>query len=223
MAACGILSTSSSRWSARPSGNARSCGRWHRTSSGRCGLCCRIIRACAPAWLLRLGLFLYDHIGGRKLLPATSSVDLASTTKPARRSSRCSSKAFEYSDCWVEDSRLVVLNALDAAQRGASLLPPHQGCPRATHRGPVAHRDASHASTARRQTVTAGIVVNAAGPWVDTVLKQVFGQNDARNVRLVRGSRHCHCAQIRPRQGLHLPERRHTASSSPYPMKATTR
>src|SRR6201994_1151618 len=74
-----------------------------------------------PAWLLRLGLFLYDHIGGRKRLPPTSSLDLrkdvaGAALKPAM------TRGFEYSDCWVMDARLVVLNARDAAARGAQIL-----------------------------------------------------------------------------------------------------
>ena len=73
-----------------------------------------------PAWLLRLGLFIYDHLGGRKILPATRSLDLRSDAageplKPGY------AKAFEYSDCWVDDARLVVLNARDAAARGAEI------------------------------------------------------------------------------------------------------
>ncbi|MFY0613843.1 MAG: FAD-dependent oxidoreductase, partial [Hyphomicrobiaceae bacterium] len=71
-----------------------------------------------PAWLLRLGLFLYDHIGGRKLLPGTSTIDLRRSPYGAALHP-VFSKAFEYSDCWVEDSRLVALNARDAADRGA--------------------------------------------------------------------------------------------------------
>src|SRR5690606_36008690 len=74
-----------------------------------------------PRWLLRLGLFLYDHIGGRKRLPATEAIDLAThvageALKPEYR------KAFVYSDCWVDDARLVALNARDAADRGADVL-----------------------------------------------------------------------------------------------------
>ena len=68
-----------------------------------------------PAWLLRAGLFLYDHIGGRKRLPPTKSLDLRHD--PAGRALKPSmSRGFEYSDCWVMDSRLVVLNARDAAE-----------------------------------------------------------------------------------------------------------
>lgn len=139
-----------------------------------------------PAWLLRLGLFLYDHIGGRKLLPPTSSVNLQhdEVGRPLKSSYR---KAFEYSDCWVEDSRLVVLNALDAAERGASMRP-HTRVVRAQRADGQWLVEMEDTRSGHRQTITAGIVVNAAGPWVDMVLKQVFGHNDARNVRLVRGS-----------------------------------
>jgi len=73
-----------------------------------------------PAWFLRLGLFLYDHLGGRKLLPGTRSLDLR--TDPAGEPLKPGfSRAFEYSDCWVEDARLVVLNAQDAARLGATI------------------------------------------------------------------------------------------------------
>ena len=80
-----------------------------------------------PAWLLRLGLFLYDHLGGRKLLPATRTLDLTSdvTGKPLKPGEY--TKAFEYSDCWVEDARMVALNARDAADRGADSHPAQRG------------------------------------------------------------------------------------------------
>jgi glycerol-3-phosphate dehydrogenase len=74
-----------------------------------------------PAWLVRLGLFLYDHLGGRKLLPASRRLDL--TRDPAGRALKDEFRvAFEYSDCWVDDARLVVLNALDAKRHGATIL-----------------------------------------------------------------------------------------------------
>ena len=74
-----------------------------------------------PQWMIRLGLFMYDHLGGRKLLPATKTLDLAQdiTGKPLAAGY---TKGFEYSDCWVDDARLVVLNALDAQQHGATIL-----------------------------------------------------------------------------------------------------
>src|SRR5580658_4375813 len=74
-----------------------------------------------PAWLVRLGLLLYDHLGGRKLLPPARTLDLsrAPEGQPIKSEYR---KAFEYSDCWVDDARLVVLNAIDARERGATIL-----------------------------------------------------------------------------------------------------
>ncbi len=139
-----------------------------------------------PAWLLRLGLFLYDHLGGRKLLPGTSTLDLGSDTagKPLKSKFK---KAFEYSDCWVEDSRLVILNLQDARSRGADIR--SRTAVEQAHfengRWVVKLRDANSGTV---DTVTAAVVLNAAGPYVDEVLKKVFGQNDAHNVRLVRGS-----------------------------------
>ena len=73
-----------------------------------------------PAWLLRLGLFLYDHLGGREILPATSSVNLLKDRRGDTLQKRLK-KGFAYSDCWVEDARLVSLTARDAAERGADI------------------------------------------------------------------------------------------------------
>ncbi|RUM98183.1 glycerol-3-phosphate dehydrogenase [Pseudaminobacter arsenicus] len=139
-----------------------------------------------PAWLLRLGLFLYDHIGGRKLLPPTKTLDMRSDSagKPLKP---LFSKAFEYSDGWVNDARLVVLNARDAADRGAIIR---------TRTKVVSARRADGLWTVvlhdlnadRREEVKARLLVNAAGPWVDHVLSEVVGQNAVHNVRLVQGS-----------------------------------
>lgn len=139
-----------------------------------------------PAWMLRLGLFLYDHIGGRKLLPATRTLDMRSD--PAGRPLKpMFSKAFEYSDCWVNDARLVVLNARDAADRGAVI--------RTRAKVISARPENDHwlmqvedTWTGDVQDVRARLLVNAAGPWVDHVLAATIGQNDVHNVRLVKGS-----------------------------------
>ena len=74
-----------------------------------------------PAWMVRTGLFLYDHLGGRKILPPTRNLDLltAPEGEPLRKDF---SRAFEYSDCWVDDARLVVLNAVDVRKRGGMVL-----------------------------------------------------------------------------------------------------
>lgn len=139
-----------------------------------------------PAWLLRLGLFLYDHIGGRKLLPATRTLDMRADPagKPLKP---LFARAFEYSDCWVNDARLVVLNARDAADRGAAI--------RTRTRVTSARREngiwsvtVEDGRSRKTETVQARLLVNAAGPWVDTVLGATLGRNDVHNVRLVQGS-----------------------------------
>lgn len=139
-----------------------------------------------PAWLLRLGLFLYDNLGGRKLLPGTKVLNLKDDAagEPIKAEF---DRAFEYSDCWVNDSRLVVLNAMDAAERGAEI--------RVRHKVVAAKREAGawHVTTQNlqsgdRQTVTARTIVNAGGPWVDEILANAVGSNKAHNVRLVQGS-----------------------------------
>ncbi|WP_116653177.1 glycerol-3-phosphate dehydrogenase [Pelagibacterium sediminicola] len=139
-----------------------------------------------PAWLLRLGLFLYDHIGGRKRLPATATLDLSkdrlgAVLKPGHR------KAFEYSDCWVDDARLVVLNARDAAARGATIRT-RLKVVSATRKDGHWEVDLVDTLTGRTQTATARMLINAAGPWVDTALAGSADQKDVHRVRLVKGS-----------------------------------
>ncbi|WP_379545876.1 glycerol-3-phosphate dehydrogenase [Qipengyuania sp. DSG2-2] len=134
-----------------------------------------------PAWLLRLGLFLYDHIGGRKLLPATKRVDLRKPPHAGVLEPRLT-KGFEYSDCWVEDSRLVVLNAVDARERGADVLT-RTACTELERK-----EDHWAATLSDGQTVTAKAVVNAAGPWVDDVLGRALPGEAHENLRLVKGS-----------------------------------
>lgn len=139
-----------------------------------------------PAWLLRLGLFLYDHLGGRKRLPPTRRLDLRKDAagKPLKP---IMTRGFEYSDCWVMDARLVVLNARDAAARGAQILT-------RTEVTSLEHRDGGcivslrDASSGQVQQVQARLVVNAAGPWVDHVLNRIDGGAPRHHVRLVQGS-----------------------------------
>lgn len=138
-----------------------------------------------PWWLLRLGLFLYDHLGGRRLLPPTRSLDLRRDETGTPLQPRFS-RAFEYSDCWVEDARLVVLNARDAAEHGARILP------RTKVLG--ARRQGQHwvittqAADGSRSEITARTLVNAAGPWVADVLNGIVASNRPAAVRLVQGS-----------------------------------
>lgn len=139
-----------------------------------------------PAWFLRLGLFLYDHIGKRVLLPGTSTVNLQ-TAKVGEPLKPVFSKGFEYSDCWVNDARLVVLNAMDAAERGAKIETRTQ-CVSARRQNGHWLIETKDLETGETKQRTARLVVNAAGPWVDNVLGHAFGSNNAKNVRLVQGS-----------------------------------
>lgn len=136
-----------------------------------------------PAWLTRLGLFVYDHLGGRKILPPTKTLRLDDHLVGGALKSEFS-KAFEYSDCWVEDSRLVALNARDAAERGAVVLT-RTSCEGA-ERGDVWM--AQLRSGGAMASVRARAIVNAGGPWVADVLTGALRQNSSENVRLVRGS-----------------------------------
>ena len=136
-----------------------------------------------PWWMLRAGLFLYDHLGGRKILPGTRPVDLA--TDPVGRPLRPgSTRAFAYSDCSVDDARLVVLIARDAADRGADVRV-RTRCTRA------ARIDGQWFLTLAGEgagEVRARALVNATGPWVADFLETVAGTTPPAKVRLVKGS-----------------------------------
>jgi glycerol-3-phosphate dehydrogenase len=134
-----------------------------------------------PRWLIRLGLFLYDHLGGREILPGTRSVDLRHD--PAGEPLRAEyTRGFEYSDCSVDDSRLVVLNARDAAWRGTDI--------RTRTRCVSAQRTdrAWRLMLEGGASADARVLVNAGGPYVARVLSDVVGEAAPRRVRLVRGS-----------------------------------
>ena len=139
-----------------------------------------------PWWMIRLGLFLYDRLGGRDLLPPSASIDLRRHESGRALQSRYR-RAFEYSDCWVQDSRLVVLNARDAQARGAdirtrtecvSLSPGNSGWEAVLE----------DRLSGERFTVTARSVANATGPWVGRTRSLAGGVDADRSVRLVKGS-----------------------------------
>jgi len=133
-----------------------------------------------PRWLLRLGLFLYDHIGGRKRLPATRTIDLRRHPAGAPLKGGFST-GFEYSDAWVDDARLVVLNVRDAALRGGTIR---------THtRLTSARREAGRwRIEAGAEIFHARALVNAAGPRVCEVDALLGAAVDDQAMRLVRGS-----------------------------------
>jgi len=139
--------------------------------------------ATRPASLVRLGLFLYDHLGGRKRLPPTRTLDLATDARGDGLKNR-TGKAFAYADCSVDDSRLVVLNALDAAERGA----------RIATRTELVHAErasdewqATLLGPQGEERVTARVLVNATGPWVTDLLRRIHVES-RRSIRLVKGS-----------------------------------
>ncbi len=144
-----------------------------------------------PKWMIRLGLFLYDHIGGRKLLPKSWGVDLKTHVSGAALKDEFTA-GFEYSDCWVQDSRLVVLNVRDAADRGAEIRV------QTTCTDLTANKDQSQDDhwlvelrendTGAISTIKSRAVVNAAGPWVEAVQNMQVRNKVEHGVRLVKGS-----------------------------------
>ena len=137
-----------------------------------------------PKWMLRLGLAIYDRLGGKKTLPGSHRVNLRVAPHQSTLQDGLKS-GFEYADCWVEDSRLVVLTAMDAEARGAKVLT------RTECTGLDRHEDSWTATLrddAGERTVAARCVVNAAGPWVDTVAKTALGAGTPAHLRLVKGS-----------------------------------
>ncbi|PXY00277.1 glycerol-3-phosphate dehydrogenase [Halomonas sp. LBP4] len=140
-----------------------------------------------PAWLVRAGLFLYDHLGGKDdLLPGSRGLDLR--TCPEGEAIRDDyPKGFEYADCWVDDARLVVLNALDAARLGARVYP-RAACTKATRLADHWEVELTDTESGEITPLAARAVINAAGPWVDSVLKGAFDQGGKDRVKLVKGS-----------------------------------
>ena len=138
-----------------------------------------------PWWMIRLGLFLYDRLGGRGLLPPCAGIDLRRHVG-GRALKSCYRRAFEYSDCWVQDSRLVVLNARDAHARGADILTRTE-CTSLCPAGPGWKAGLFDRMSGERFTVTARSVANATGPWVVRT-RSLAGGGANHAVRLVKGS-----------------------------------
>jgi glycerol-3-phosphate dehydrogenase len=144
------------------------------------------LKGMRPAWLLRLGLLVYDSLNLRKTLPGTRTIRLQSSDIGRPLATHIKT-GFEYSDCWVNDARLVVLNAQDAADRGATILPrvKFEG---ATRDGSFWQARLIDTRTGEKTGVKTRILVNAAGPWVVDVIENKMGQASNDVIRLVRGS-----------------------------------
>jgi glycerol-3-phosphate dehydrogenase len=139
-----------------------------------------------PAWMIRLGLFLYDHLGGRERLPGSARLDLAHDPLGAPLKDQFGT-GFAYADCWVEDARLVVLNAMDAAERGATILTRTRcaTAERAERHWQVTLQPRDGGTT---RTVQARALINASGPWVSRFLIEQLGRSALKKVRLVKGA-----------------------------------
>lgn len=136
-----------------------------------------------PAWMIRCGLFLYDTLGKRTTLPASHGIDLSQSglLQPEMK------QGFEYSDCWVDDARLVLLNALSAAENGAEVAN-YCKVEQATQREgiwTVTIYDEQYQCHFQRQAKT---LVNATGPWIKSFFDQQLQQRSPRNIRLIKGS-----------------------------------
>ena len=134
-----------------------------------------------PAWLLRAGLFLYDHLARRRVVPGSAKLDLRQD-RAGRALQPRYGDAFRYWDGWVDDARLVIANVRDAADKGATVL--------TRTRVTRAHRDGDiwHVDLDTGASLAARYLVNAAGPWAESVARTVMGRNDAPALRLVQGS-----------------------------------
>ena len=139
-----------------------------------------------PAWMVRLGLLLYDHLGGRERLPGSQRLDLRRDPAgaPLKEAYRT---GFAYADCWVEDARLVVLNAIDAAERGAEILT-RQRCTAARRANGLWYATLRPQGGGPERVVRARCLVNAAGPWVSRFLTESVHMPALKRVRLVKGS-----------------------------------
>ncbi len=144
-----------------------------------------------PTWLVQAGLFLYDHLARRKRLPSSRAVRFQSGPQSDVHSAAKTlkpdfSRGFTYADCWVEDSRLVVLNAQDAAEHGADI--------RTRTRMVSAHRAGAlwevriEAAGGQQEVITARALLNAAGPWVGEILRTGLGRAGQKTIRMVKGS-----------------------------------
>ena len=136
-----------------------------------------------PAWMIRTGLFLYDHLAKRELLAGSRAINFGkeSPLKPEI------TRGFEYSDGWVDDARLVVLSARKAQQKGASILP-RTRCVRAERKGSGWQAVLEDTLTGHTRTLSAKVVVNATGPWVSRLFGESLGMAAPKQIRMVKGS-----------------------------------
>lgn len=138
-----------------------------------------------PAWMIRAGMFLYDHLAKRELLPGSHGIDLRTHAAGTPLKDRFI-KGFSYSDCWVDDARLVVLNAIAARENGATILT-RTACT-AVQRASDHWSATLHKENDADMTVRARLLVNAAGPWAADFLHDTIHGRAGKKLRLIKGS-----------------------------------
>ncbi|MFT5529332.1 MAG: glycerol-3-phosphate dehydrogenase, partial [Alteromonadaceae bacterium] len=136
-----------------------------------------------PYWLIRAGLFLYDHLAKRVTLPTSNAVKFSKNCPLVNNIT----KGFEYSDGWVDDARLVVLNAVAAQEKGATIKTQTQ-CIKAIRQNDIWLITLENNLTGETYTVKSKSVVNASGPWVAQLFSQAMALKSPQNVRLIKGS-----------------------------------
>ncbi len=139
-----------------------------------------------PGWLIRIGLFLYDNLGGRKKLPASHGLNLLKDEagSPLKEGF---SKGFEYSDCWVDDARLVALNAIDARDKGADIHC-RTRCVDATVKDGMWNLTCENRDNGKKLEIRGKVLVNASGPWVSKFLNEEMESSSHHSIRMVKGS-----------------------------------
>ncbi|WP_419903101.1 glycerol-3-phosphate dehydrogenase [Kiloniella sp.] len=139
-----------------------------------------------PGWLIRIGLFLYDNLGGRKKLPASSGLNLLKDAAgdPLKEGF---TKGFEYSDCWVDDARLVALNAIDARDNGADIHC-RTRCVDATVKDGMWNLTCENRDSGEKQEIHGKVLINASGPWVSKFLNEEMESSSHHSIRMVKGS-----------------------------------
>ncbi|ABC33579.1 Glycerol-3-phosphate dehydrogenase [Hahella chejuensis KCTC 2396] len=137
-----------------------------------------------PAWMIRVGLFLYDMLGKRDILPGSKFIRF---NQPGAALKQEITKGFEYSDCWVDDARLVVLNAMQFRSLGGDVFVQTK-CVGVSQEKGLWHVQLRNEVTGEEHTMKAKGLVNAAGPWVKTLLTKEMHRSSPRGIRLIKGS-----------------------------------
>ena len=136
-----------------------------------------------PAWMIRLGLFLYDHLAKRVSLPSSKGIKFQADDPLIEEIKR----GFEYSDGWVDDSRLVILNAMGAKHKGAQIKTRHR-CVKAERKDGMWEVEIENQLTGEKEVVNARLLVNAAGPWVSSLFQSALKVQAPKKICLVKGS-----------------------------------